>query len=247
MGDMSGPLLANANSSDFSLAKQVMEYVRSAVMSGKMKPGELYSVIQLAEQLQVSRSPVRDGLLRLEEAGLIRFERNRGFRVVPTTPNDVAEIFALRIAIESAAARRSVYLGDIKIQDLTELANAMRSAAAADDEELFFQLDRELHDVIMTAARAKRAREIVERLRISTRLMGASTVPTSRTYEDICKEHDPIIEAIARGDALAAGKAMETHLVTTGKLLVKQALIRTGGDEDPEELWRRLTQGVVPE
>lgn len=242
---MSEPRLARSASVDFSLAKQVMEYVRSAVISGDMNPGELYSVYRLAEELQVSRSPVREGLLRLEEAGLIRFERNRGFRVVPTTPSDVAEIFSIRIALEVPAARRSAQAEDRHVAKLTDVREGMREAARAGDDELFFELDRELHDAILAASGARRAREVVERLRISTRLLGASTVRTHRGYEDICREHDPIVDAIISGDSESAGRAMESHLVSTGQLLVAQVLDRTGEAEDAAALWERLTEGYL--
>ncbi|MCT1433500.1 GntR family transcriptional regulator [Dietzia maris] len=242
---MSEPRLARSASVDFSLAKQVMEYVRAAVISGDMNPGELYSVYRLAEVLQVSRSPVREGLLRLEEAGLIRFERNRGFRVVPTTPSDVAEIFSIRIALEVPAARRAAQAEDRHVAKLTDVREGMREAARAGDDELFFELDRELHDAILAASGARRAREVVERLRISTRLLGASTVRTHRGYEDICREHDPIVDAIIGGDSESAGRAMESHLVSTGQLLVAQVLDRTGEADDAAALWERLTEGYL--
>lgn len=242
---MSEPRVMPSAGSSFSLAKQVMEYVRAAVMSGTMRPGELYSVYRLAEELQVSRSPVREGLLRLEEAGLIRFERNRGFRIVPTTPADVVEIFSIRIALEVPAAQRAAQAQDRHLTRLLEVGDLMRDAARVDDEELFFALDRELHDEILVVSGARRAREIVERLRISTRLLSASTVRTHRGYEDICREHDPIIDAIAGGDSETAGRAMETHLVSTGQLLVAQVLDRTGEAEDAAALWEKLTEGYL--
>jgi len=223
-----------------------MEFVRDAVVSGEMQPGELYSVYQLADQLQVSRSPVREGLLRLEEAGLIQFERNRGFRVVPTTPADVAEIFAIRLALEVPAARRAALATGRDLDRLSTLHSQMRLAGGQSAEERFFELDRELHDEILVAAGARRAREIVGRLRIATRLLGAATVHTHRDYDDICREHEPIVEAIERGDADAAGAAMAEHLRSTGQLLVAQALVRTGGSEaDATDLWERLTEGLL--
>ncbi|MFC6257995.1 GntR family transcriptional regulator, partial [Kocuria oceani] len=93
-----------------SLAVQVMAAVRRAVMAGQMEPGRLYSVQQLASVMNVSRSPVREGLLRLGEAGLIRFHRNRGFEIVEVSPTDVAQILAVRTALEVPAARRAAGL-----------------------------------------------------------------------------------------------------------------------------------------
>jgi DNA-binding GntR family transcriptional regulator len=94
------PLAASA-----SLTDRVVHELRESIRSGVLRPGELYSVYQLAEQLQVSRTPVREGLLRLAEAGMVRFERNRGFRVLRSAPADIAGIFHLRLLLEVPAAR----------------------------------------------------------------------------------------------------------------------------------------------
>ncbi|WP_310175611.1 GntR family transcriptional regulator [Enteractinococcus fodinae] len=228
-----------------SLTQQVMDYVRTSVMNGQMQPGELYSVYQLAEELEISRSPVRDGLLRLEEAGMIRFSRNRGFQVIPTTPADIAEIFSIRIALEVPAARRAALSEADESARLAELRIEMQQAAADDDEERFFRADQELHNVILVTGGARRARDIVERLRLNTRLLTPSTVGLYRGFDTIVDEHDPIIDAITRGDDRAAAEAMQSHLVLTGRLLVKQALAQTGDSEDPDELWERLTAGYL--
>ncbi|MGW0201118.1 GntR family transcriptional regulator [Nonomuraea sp. NPDC003201] len=90
-----------------SLAEQVISEVRRAVHTGAMVPGRLYSVYQVAEQLNVSRSPVREAMLRLAEAGLVQVERNRGFRVVLPHPREIVEIFGVRLALELPAARRA--------------------------------------------------------------------------------------------------------------------------------------------
>src|SRR5919109_1592521 len=87
-----------------SLNDQVVEAVRAAIHSGDLAPGELYSAYQIADRLGVSRSPVREALLRLAETGLVRMERNRGFRIVAPAAHDIAEIFAVRLLLEVPAS-----------------------------------------------------------------------------------------------------------------------------------------------
>lgn len=225
-----------------TLTEQVMEFVRTAVITGELKVGELYSVNQLAQLLDISRSPARDGLLRLEEAGLIEFSRNRGFRIIPTSPYDVAEIFSLRLALEvPAAARAAAARTDALVEQLTVLEAKMHAAASTDREEDFFTLDQELHDLILGAANSNRGRQIVNRLRVATRLLGVSTAGKQRTMNDIVKEHSPIIEAIKTGNKAAAKSAMREHLSTTGRLLVAQAVEGQKLAVDPETLWLELT------
>lgn len=221
-----------------------MDFVRAAVVSGELEVGKLYSVYQLAELLGISRSPVRDGLLRLEEAGLIEFSRNRGFRIIPTSPYDVAEIFSLRIALEVPAAYRAAQACTPALAaELEALEERMREAAAKDAQDEFFAFDQQLHDLLLGAARSNRGRDVVNRLRVATRLLGVSTAGKQRTLDDIVAEHSPIIAAVTANGASEAATAMRKHLTITGELLVAQAITSQGLDLDPVALWRDLTEG----
>jgi DNA-binding GntR family transcriptional regulator len=227
-----------------TLTDQVMDFVRAAVISGELETGKLYSVYQIANLLGISRSPVRDGLLRLEEAGLVEFARNRGFRIIPTSPYDVAEIFSLRLALEVPAASRAANACTPELTEaLKTLEAKMRAAAASDDTDEFFAYDQELHDLILGAAQSNRGRDIVNRLRVATRLLGVSTAGKQRTLDDIISEHSPLIEAVKAGQTTEAAAAMRDHLTRTGRLLVAQSIEAQGLDLDPEKLWTDLTQG----
>lgn len=226
-----------------SLTDQVMEYVRGAVINGDMSPGSWHSVYQLSEKLSISRSPVRDALLRLEEAGLVRFARNKGFRIVETTANDVAEIFAIRLGIEPAAAyRAALNRTDEELTQADDLVAKMSSCAARDDEDGFFSHDRALHRLIMSMGSAGRGAHLVDQLRVHTRILGASTAGTSRSFQDILDEHQPVLDAIRRGSAEIARASMREHLVITGRLLLRQA---TPGDPESAKLiWACHTEGL---
>lgn len=90
-----------------TLAQRAAEAIRAAVVDGRLAGGERYSVGSLAEQFGVSRTPVREALLLLEREGLVRFEPNRGVRILETTAHDLQEIFALRLLLEVPATRRA--------------------------------------------------------------------------------------------------------------------------------------------
>ncbi|CAN5127012.1 GntR family transcriptional regulator [soil metagenome] len=206
-------------------AEQVMEAVRSALDTGVMHPGIKYSVYQLAEALGVSRTPVRDALLRLEEIGLIRFEARQGFRILAPEPTEIADIFAVRLALELPAVERAATVCDATLTArLSERMALLNTAAAAGDERTFAQHDQRLHDHILEAAGNMRAREIVRTLRESTRLLGASTADRTRTLFDIDAEHRPVVAAITANRPEQAVDAMRSHLTSTGHLLVVQAV-----------------------
>ncbi|WP_180339744.1 GntR family transcriptional regulator [Corynebacterium tapiri] len=229
-----------------SKADRVVEHVRRCVREGTMTPNQWYSAYQLADELEISRSPAREGLLRLEEAGLIRFTHNRGFQVIPTTGDDVAEIFTMRIALEVPAARRAAALLDGDVTALRETRAAMQEAADRNDEAEFFRLDRHLHALINSAGGGQRTANTVEQLRNITQLIGTSTAAEDlRTLSAIVQEHDPIIDAIAARDRAAAGSFMLEHLSLTGRMLVAQAMGVSAHDEAAEQTWRKHTTGFL--
>ncbi|HEY1917549.1 MAG TPA: GntR family transcriptional regulator [Streptosporangiaceae bacterium] len=207
-----------------SLTDQTVAAIRAAVRDGTLRPGQLYSAYQIASMLGVSRSPVREALMRLAEAGTVTFERNRGFRVVMPSAKDITEIFQLRLLLEVPAARHAaLHPTPGLVTALRAELRDMRKAARAHDEALFMRHDQLLHHLILVTTGNDRMVALVDSLRDVTRMLGASTVDTSRDLPDIAAEHGPIIDAVAARDAPAAAESMSHHITHTGRLLVTQA------------------------
>lgn len=226
-----------------TMADAVVTNVRKAIMTGRMSPDSLYSVNQLATQLGVSRSPAREGLLRLEEAGAIEFVRNRGFRVIPITPADIVEIFAIRVALEVPAARRAASNPGRSADALERARSAMAAAADAGDEGEFSGLDEDLHAVILKASGSTRALDVVQRLRESARLLGVASTRTDLTMQEVLRHHEDIVDAILGGDVELAGRLMQDHLVSTGRIVIRRLMEGLEDPGDPDELWEQLTSG----
>ncbi|HYJ69286.1 MAG TPA: GntR family transcriptional regulator [Nocardioidaceae bacterium] len=224
-----------------SLNDQVVEAVRAAIHSGDLAPGELYSAYQIADRLGVSRSPVREALLRLAETGLVRMERNRGFRIVAPAAHDIAEIFAVRLLLEvpasgQAARHQTPELTERLRQELAVMANAASARAVA----RFMDHDQRFHDHILEASGNHLLAATVRRVRDLTRLLGASTVDRSRSLDDILAEHVPIIDALEAGDASAVEDRMRGHIEHTGRLLVAQAAASSPHPVDADALWAEV-------
>jgi DNA-binding GntR family transcriptional regulator len=221
-----------------TLTDQVVDSVRDMVRDGRLGSDELYSVQQLSTLLGVSRSPVREALLKLAEAGLVSFERNRGFRVTVPDGRDLADIFEVRLVLETEAAARAAAAAAIGSDPdgLPALLDRMRRAAAEGDEDAFWGYDRQLHQAVLRAAGNGRAERIVDDLRRATWLLGRRTTP-SRSLADIAAEHEPVVAAIVAGDPEAARDAMRAHLTGTGRLLIAQALGCAPTDPRVDEIW----------
>jgi len=215
-----------------SLASQVFQLLRSAIHTGALDPGTLYSIAQVAEQLEVSRSPVREALLRMAETGIVQIVRNRGFVVVRPHPREIAEIFAVRLTLEVAAVERvSRIANPVLGAQLRATISESHGAAARGDEEEFFRHDFLMHDGILAAAGNERARRIVAELRETIRILGPYTAGQTRSLADIEREHEPIVAAIEAGWSALAQEAMRAHLTHTALLLIQQAHTGHGAGE----------------
>lgn len=230
-----------------SLTERTIQAVRTAIRTGALAPGELYSVYQLAQDLGVSRSPVREALLRLEETGMVRFERNRGFRVLLPGPRELAEIFAVRLSLECPAARMAALKAtDDQLAAVDVEREAMAAAAQTDDEPEFMLHDQRLHALILDCAGNTYARKIIDNIRDAIRLVGASTIENHRSLMAVYEEHLPIIDALKRRDPDAAARAMERHVRSTGALLLRKSIEASNSSIDENELWAELLGDSSP-
>jgi DNA-binding GntR family transcriptional regulator len=204
-----------------TLADAVAQSVRDGVAAGELVPDQTYSVYQLAELLGVSRSPVREGLLRLAQAGLVEIRRNRGFRVLPPRAHDIEEIIGIRLALEPPAARLAAEQAtDEQHATIRAALATMAAAATRGDDASFWPADRALHDLLLRASGRPRTAAIVEQLRSTTALLGPPTTASGRTLTEIHAEHEPVVTAVLARDGAAAESAMRAHLEATRGLLM---------------------------
>lgn len=212
-----------------SATDRVHRTLRDAILNGELESGSQHSIYQLAERLQVSRTPVRDAVLRLADVGLLTIERNRGIRIRGTTIEGVRDIIESRILLEvPAAAAAARDAGPELDAELNRLLALLVDSADVGDSGSFGAHDREIHRTLLRAAGNGRVVSIVESLRDSTQILGASTVGRSRSMHEVRSEHVPIVDAVKRRDPEAAAAHMRSHLIATGTLLMRQVAQNTG-------------------
>jgi DNA-binding GntR family transcriptional regulator len=222
-----------------STADRVHDTLREAITSGELPGGSHHSIYQLAQQLGVSRTPVRDAILRLADAGMVEIDRNRGIRVRGLSAHDIQEIFELRLLIEvPAAAAAARDPSPALLTELDDRVHALTRAAGSSELGQFMVEDRLLHATILRASGNARLLATVESLRDATAARGVSTMNQTRGLDEIRHEHQPIVAAIRAGDPRAAAHHMHAHLVTTAELLLRQAA--DAGDETVSEWPPRL-------
>lgn len=223
-----------------SATNRVHRILREAILNGELVSGSQYSIYQMAERLGVSRTPVRDAALRLADAGLLSIERNRGIRISGITVGGIRDIIESRILLEVPAAAAAARVAGPELDaELDRLLALLVKAADARDAAAFGAHDRDIHRALLRAAGNERIVSIVESLRDSTQILGASTVGRSRSMHEVRDEHVPIVEAVKQRDSAAAAGWMRSHLVATGTLLMHQ-VAQTTGESVPQTWVPRL-------
>lgn len=196
-----------------SVREEVTDVLRGAIVSGEMRPGELYSAAGLGERFGVSATPVREAMLDLGKQGLVEVVRNRGYRVTALSEADLDHITQIRQLLEPTASAEAVgHITDAELEALRALASAIVDAAAGGDLVSYVNADREFHLRLLAAAGNPRLVRIVDDLRAQTRLYGLSALVASGRLVDSAQEHVEMCDLIAAGDAKKLKKLMGTHL-----------------------------------
>lgn len=212
-----------------STTDRVHALLREEIITGALASGSLHSIYEMANRLGVSRTPVRDAVLRLADAGMVSIERNRGVRIRGLGVQDIREVFEARLLLEvPAAAHAATHGSDELLRELGELVAGLTEAVDGPDAVEFNRRDRELHRAIIRSTGNQRLAGMVESLRDATQAYGVSTIDRSRSIREVQVEHVPIIAAIRARDSAEAARLMREHLTATGLLLMRQVAATTG-------------------
>ena len=214
-----------------SLTEQTYDILLEAILSLDLRPGERLSVQRLSEQLGVSRTPVKEAFLRLEQDGLVSIVPKRGTFVSDITVEDVDEILEARILVESyAAGRAAVYLSQEGIAQAEAILHRMDQAYTSGQLLESEQIGDEFHGLLLSSMRNRRLAGFLQQLEIGyTRIRHYVTELTSRHSRSI-EEHYRILAAVKVGDAGQATAEMSQHL-SLGRDRALSLLVAQGADD----------------
>ena len=222
------PTIAMLQSS--SLTSVVQQEIERRILHGELAPGAKLNEAALAEALGVSRGPVREAFRMLEEAGLVRQEKNRGAFVRSIPLDEAMEIFDLRAMMEESVGRRlAVAITPEQLRQVRALVDAMEKAVKAGDADAYHLLNLEFHDTLVAFAGNRKQTSLYRRLINELSLFRRMNLSDARLLPMSASEHRAIVKAIASGDADAAGRAMRAHALdskqrTLDKNLPRKAL-----------------------
>lgn len=221
LGSVSGKL---------SLNDRVFASLREALLTGTFAPGERISENQLAEQLEVSKTPVREALRALCERGLLEPHERRGF-VVSVDAVAIHELYASRALVEPAAVQWATANNGPEIhQRARRILDRARSSAKRKGFDQLSQLNREFHELLYERCNNHMAIRLLGEMKDFLQFMAATAWRFAPTYEAEQAEHEAILEAVTRGDGEEARRLVLEHIEKAEKKLIV-AVDRSNADD----------------
>ena len=205
--------------------------LREQLASGRFRPGDRLAEIRLANELGISRGPLREALNQLASEGLIQRAPGIGAFVPMPDPRHVTEAYEVRAAIESFTAWRAAECMTARgIEDLRALVEAMEGLVGeaesrrrwrTSDRTRMLDLDQQFHSSIVEAAGNQRLAKLLSDHRVLTQLLSYRAQPgsasTVETRREAVAEHRAIAEAISRHDPEAASACMRHHVASASR------------------------------
>jgi DNA-binding GntR family transcriptional regulator len=205
-----------------SAVTQAYLKLREMILSGELAPGTPLSEYQLVRSLEVSRTPIREALSRLQSVGLVRGVPQRGMFVRELGPQDVVEIFEIREQLEPLAVRRFIERGmdEALLVRLEQEANEAPQLMAQGKLREGVILGSRLHDELIAAAGNSRLTEILAELGDQIWLLSMVGIHAPGRPEEASREHQELLGLIRAKDADAAEEYMRQHLRNEGRALL---------------------------
>jgi DNA-binding GntR family transcriptional regulator len=186
------------------------ESIKHAILTAELEPGQQLVETELAARYQVSRTPVREALLRLEQDGLVT-KLDRTLYVRKRSPEEILDIYETRIVLESYAARLAAdRRTSSDLMMLTHLCDRM-TARRPDDPHAMAGANREFHRRVWQCSRSDTLIDLLERLDLHLSRYPATTLAYPGRWEESNAEHTELVAAMSRRDVETAGALATAH------------------------------------
>jgi DNA-binding GntR family transcriptional regulator len=201
--------------------ERCLELIREMVLSGELLPGQKVHQGELAEQLNLSRIPVREALATLQAEGILVHKPNTGFTVARFNGEDLSEIYLMRRLLETEVIR-SVDLAAVDLVQMTVLSEQMRAMSAAESRDEYQRLNRDFHFAIFDCSPLELVRQEISRLWYMSGFYRALHLYEAETFAHLQDEHERIIEAVRTGSVEQLIEACDQHRSGTERLVVRR-------------------------
>ena len=196
-----------------TIAQQAYQFLRREIIDAKLLPRAPLSEQELSERLGVSRTPIREALIKLADEGLVDIYPQFGSFVAPIKLSEVFDSQFVRESLECAAIERAVEnLTDAQAATLRAIMDTQRKAQRSGDAPSFFEADERMHAYLMEIAGRPEVWHVVENAKAQMDRVRHLSMRNSIKTASVVNEHSAIIEGVLRRDKAAAQKALRVHL-----------------------------------
>lgn len=192
------------------LREIVFDTLREAIINGVLKPGERLMEVQLAEEMGVSRTPVREAIRKLELENFVVMVPRKGAYVADISTKDIVDVFEIRAALESLAA--GLAAERITDEELDELQKILVQNEKSQSLEEIIAVDTKFHDVLYRASRNDRLVQIISNLREQIQRFRSTTLASPGRIKDTLEEHKKIVDAVAKRNITLARHLAQEHI-----------------------------------
>jgi phosphonate utilization transcriptional regulator len=223
---ISYPTIAQLRS--HSLARAAQQEIERLILGGELGAGAKLTEAWLSERLGVSRGPIREAFRMLEEAGLVRLEKNRGVFVRDIPVDEAVEIYDLRAVMDELVGRSlATRVSSEQMKSLRGIVERMDAAARSDDADAYHLLNLQFHDTLVEYTGNRKLAEVYRKLVRELALFRRRNLTDGGQLPHSAGEHRQILKAIASGDPEAAGRAMFDHVIESKERMLQGEAART--------------------
>jgi len=206
-----------------TLREKIVDFIKDAVVSGRLKPGERVPEQEIAENFGISRTPIREAFRQLESEGFISVTPRKGAVVSPITDKDVSEFYIIKSLLEGYAAGVACpKLTPKEIKRLEALNAQMKKCAERDDVKNFFRLDNDFHDVFLAACGNDKLSVLVHALVEQFERFRITALSLPGRMKDSVRQHVEIIDAFRAGDAALVERLVRANAEKGRDVLVEE-------------------------
>ncbi len=207
--------------------------LKESIQAGELKPGQRIREIEMAKRLEVSRTPVREAMRRLEADGLLTFAPYRGMVIAELDHQAVMELYQMREVLEGTAAGLAArHASEAEITLLRDLVESEPGLSAAAQE--MAQHNRQFHSTLYRAAHNRYLLKTLNVLADAMALLGMTTLSLTGRSETARSEHGDIVAALEARDSDAAERAARAHIRAAQRARLK-LMFEAGSPERPGE------------
>ena len=200
----------------YSLREKIFLKLRQDILDGKYKAGDSLVELKLAEEMGVSRTPVREAIRQLELEGLVFSIPNKGVFVEGITSQDIEDIYAIRECMEGLAARWAIErMDDQSLKELENLCELMEFYTGKGDLDRVGELNSKFHDLIFESTNSKPLKQILSDFQYYIGNIRLASLKSPGRAEQSLNEHKAIVEAFKDRDVERGERVLVEHIRNT--------------------------------